>query len=136
MNGIEAAFCGRVGSDPERKMVKGGTLALASFSVLVEAEADGDKPGQWVRISTFGDRADEVVPALKKGDRCYVEGRLKLDVWSKEGEQKFGLNLTAWTVQPMGKIGRQKPRNSGNGANRALTKPTEAHADLNDDLPW
>jgi single-strand DNA-binding protein len=110
MNGIEAAFCGRVGSDPERKMVKGGTLALASFSVLVESEAESDKPGQWVRVSTFGDRADEVVRMLRKGDRAYLEGRLKLDTWQKDGEQKFGLNLTAWTIQPMGKIGHQRPR--------------------------
>lgn len=137
MNGIECAFVARLGADPERRMVKNGSLALCSFSAVVDEGEDRDRAGQWLRVSTFGDKADEIAPTLKKGDRCYVEGRLKLDTWTKDGAQKFGLSVTAWTVQPMGKIGRQRPRKPGNGAHRPVTKAAEAPvAGLNDPLPW
>ena len=36
MNGIEAAFIGRLGKDASFKLVRDGSLALVKFSVAVE----------------------------------------------------------------------------------------------------
>jgi single-stranded DNA-binding protein len=46
---------------------------------------------------------------VKKGAAVYVEGRLKLDRWTKaDGTPMVGLSLSAWTVQPMGQLGERR----------------------------
>ena len=46
-----------------------------------------------------------------KGTRVYLEGRLRLEQWTgQDGVLRSTLKLTAWAVQPMGQIGRQRPR--------------------------
>lgn len=52
-----------------------------------------------------------VAPRLTKGAELYREARLSLGNWTgRDGEPKAGLNLPAWVVQPMGQIGRRKPK--------------------------
>jgi single-strand DNA-binding protein len=103
MNGIESAFIARVGSEPELKTSSTGR-PWAVFSVAV---GSGDDT-QWVRVAAFGDRAQELVKELRKGDRVYVEGRLTMRSWQKDGETQVGLNVAAWRVEKLGQIGRNK----------------------------
>lgn len=113
---IETAFIGRLGSDPTLRHVKDGTLALLSFTAAV---GDDDEV-QWVRVAAFGDQAESLEGKLAKGGKIYVEGKLKLDTFTdKQGEQRSMLNVTAWTLQPLGNIGRRKPK-------RSTTKPAAA----------
>jgi len=64
-----------------------------------------------VRVAFFGDTVGTAAPRLTKGTQIYCEGRLSLGTWTgRDGEAKSGLNLTAWEVQPMGQIGRRKPK--------------------------
>jgi single-stranded DNA-binding protein len=59
----------------------------------------------------FGDAVGPIAPRLTKGAEVYCEGRLSLGTWTgRDGEAKVGLNLAAWAVQPMGQIGRRKPK--------------------------
>jgi len=124
---IECAFSGRLGRDPEHRRVKGGELPMLSFALAVETKA-GD---QWVRVALFGDRADELAAGLKKGDRAYVEGRLTLETWNAaDGSTKSGLSVVATLVQPLRKIGRQRPRparDNGNGNRRPAGGLPEQH---------
>jgi single-stranded DNA-binding protein len=53
-----------------------------------------------------------------KGDQVYVEGRVRLDVWHGPDGDRPSLIVSAWTVQPLGKIGRRAPR-----------RPRQARAD-------
>jgi hypothetical protein len=46
--------------------------------------------------------------SASKGAEVYCEGRLTLRTWS--GRDGAGLHLAAWEVQPMGQIGRRKPK--------------------------
>ena len=56
----------------------------------------------------FGDKANSL--AMAKGDRCYVEGRLKLESWQgKDGQERQGLKVSAWRVERLGEIGKNKP---------------------------
>jgi single-stranded DNA-binding protein len=61
-----------------------------------------------LQIAVFGDKANSL--ALAKGDRCYVEGRLKLESWQgKDGQERQGLKVSAWRVERLGEIGKNKP---------------------------
>jgi single-stranded DNA-binding protein len=63
-----------------------------------------------VRAALFGD-ALGIAPRLTKGTEVYCEGRLNLRTGTgRAGDARTGLNLAAWEVQPMGQIGRRKPK--------------------------
>jgi single-strand DNA-binding protein len=110
MDGLHVAFVGRIGQDPERRFTARGAEIL-QFSVLPADSRAADTP-EWVKCSVFVDKLDEhAVDKLTKGAEVYVEGRLKLGRWtSQDGAPRSSLNVNAWTVQPMGQIGRRLPQ--------------------------
>jgi single-strand DNA-binding protein len=110
---IEACFTARLGRDAELKMVKGGSLAMCSFTAAVEdSQAADDAPATWVRVVTFGERAEELAPRLVKGVKAYVEGRLEVSLWTPEDGRtpRININVTASTIQPLGQIAKRRPR--------------------------
>src|SRR5262245_58334659 len=111
MNGsIEVALTGRLGTEPELKTSQAGK-PWAAFNVGV---GDGDNI-QWVRIAVFGERAQELSAILRKGDRVYVEGAIRLNEWTgKDGEKHAGLSVAAWKCEKLVQIGRNKPPKAKN----------------------
>jgi single-strand DNA-binding protein len=107
MNGnIEAAFIGRVGSDPELRTSQAGK----PWMKLIVAVGSDDAT-QWVKVVAFGARAEALAGTLLKGDRAYVEGTIRLETWTdKEGKARSGLSLSAWKVEKLAQIGRNKPK--------------------------
>src|SRR5262245_38198979 len=102
---IEVALQGRVGTHPELRTSQSGK-PFCKFNVAV---GEGDSV-QWVQVACFADKAEEVAATLRKGDRCYCEGTLKLQQWTdREGQQRAGLSVAAWRVQAIGQIGQRKP---------------------------
>jgi single-strand DNA-binding protein len=127
MFGIETAFTGRLGRDPDLKMVKGGTMPMVTLAVAVDEappKEGQDAKSTWVNTKLFGDKAQAAADTLVKGDRVYCEGRLSLDEWTAgDGTQRHGLSCLASVAQPLGKIGNRRPRQSNgtrrsNGANQ------------------
>jgi single-strand DNA-binding protein len=117
MTGVEAACTGRLGRDAELRHVKGGELPMASFSAVVDQQHQGeDNPAVWVRCVVFGDQAEELAPRLVNGVRVYVEGRLSCSLWEPgDGRQaRVNIEVVANVVQPLGQIGRQRPRQTRN----------------------
>jgi single-strand DNA-binding protein len=116
MNGITAAFTGRVGKDPELRYTMSGKRML-SFSVAVDENSrqTEERPDAvettWVKITAWEETAErlEQEGRVKKGAAVYCEGRLKLSKWmTAQGEHRSGLELSAWTVQPMGQLGERR----------------------------
>src|SRR5262245_22506447 len=106
ISGIEACFIARVGSDVDVRTSQAGKL-WASFRACVGDGKDAEAQ-QWVQIAVFGDKANSL--AIAKGDRVYVEGRLKLESWTgKDGVERQGLKVAAWKVERLGEIGKNKP---------------------------
>lgn len=105
MKSIECALQGTLGRDPTRRTAASGR-EWVSFSVAVGEDPDV----QWVEVACFGPMAD-AAGGLVKGDRCYVEGRIKLRAWqNNDGSTRTTLSVAASLVQPMGKIGQQRPK--------------------------
>lgn len=117
MDGLQAAFVGRVvGQGAELKWTSNGT-PLVNVSVLVQDSKAGDGEAQFVRVGHFGDDAEDLAQQLTKGVEVYVEGRLKLNTWqATDGTPRSGLNVTAWRLEPVGQIGRRAPQQRREGA--------------------
>ena len=105
---IECAFTGRVGQEPRLRTSKAGKPWLA-LSVAVGSGDDA----QWLQVAVFGEAASELASHLTKGDRVYVEGRLRLNRWTRDGREHAGLSVAATAVHPLGKIGRKRSGNAG-----------------------
>jgi single-stranded DNA-binding protein len=129
---IECAFTGICGREPTRRTSERTGRDWASFSVAVGEEPDT----QWLDVACFGPMVDTAV-ALVKGDRLYVEGRISLRSWqNNDGTSRTMLSVAANLVQPMGKIGQQRPKRTR--AKPPADKPkTDYHAPLpfDDELP-
>ena len=108
MNGIAAALQGRI-TEPELRFTSGGQAVLQFSVVAFDGKAAAGAEPEWVKVSVWGERAEELAPSLKKGTECYIEGRLRLNTWQSNGEQRSGLALAAWTCQPMGQVGKKAP---------------------------
>lgn len=107
MNAIEAAFQGRIAKAPTLRTSQSSGKPWAMFSVAIGNEDHADHV-QWVNVVVFGADA-EAASTLAKGTLVYVEGKLRLETWEKDGQPRSGLKVTASRVQPMGQIGQRKP---------------------------
>lgn len=111
----EITIKGNLGSDPELKFVKGarGDLALATFSLAYTPRSkqgndwvDGET--MWFRVTQFGEKAETLIDALRKGDTVLVVGALKQSVFKgKDGSDKISLEINATDI---GIVPRAKKR--------------------------
>jgi single-strand DNA-binding protein len=96
---------------------------------------------QWVQIAVFGETAEQLAGCLSKADRVYVEGRLQLNRWQKDGQERSGLSVAAWKAEKLGAIGRNKPardRDAGDAEaprKNSARQPT-AQEPFDDSLPF
>jgi single-stranded DNA-binding protein len=65
---------------------------------------------QWVQVVVFG-KAVERAAELKKIDRCYIEGSIKLDSWrGNDGVERHGLSAAGFRCEPTHRIGRNRKK--------------------------
>ncbi len=104
---------GNAGSDPELKFVK-DNLAIATVSIAhtPRTQKDGrwqDGETMWVRVVQFGEKAEALVDAVKKGDSVIVTGALKLATYKgRDGQEKSGLEINATSVSVMARPSKRK----------------------------
>ncbi len=61
-------------------------------------------------VAVFEEKA-RALAGLTKGSEVYIEGRLTMSTWEgKDGQQRTGLSVAAWQAQPLGQIGRRRPK--------------------------
>ena len=133
MNRLHTAFSGRIGGGPEQRYTR-TCKGMLVFSVAVDenttATEDRAAPEtQWVRVTCWDQRAEELADVLKKGMSVYCEGRLRLSTWTaQDGSERHGLNVSAWTVQPRaGRRGLRRALEQSGETRRALSRCRPAH---------
>ena len=81
---------GTLGRDPEMRYLPNGN-AVCSMSLATDEGYKDRNTGQqvdkteWHRIEAFGRLAEIMGEYLKKGAKCYVEGKLRTDEYEKDG---------------------------------------------------
>ena len=138
MGGVnKVILLGHVGKDPDIRHLEGG-VTVASFSLATNEsfrdKNSGEKREQteWHNIVTWRNLAESVEKSeLKKGDRVYLEGKIRTRQWQdKEGNKRLTVEIVADTFTI---INRKRDRVGEEGA------PTEAPAateSAGTDLPF
>jgi single-strand DNA-binding protein len=85
---------GNVGKDPEMRFTPNG-VPVASFSLAtsrVYNVPDGERKQEteWFTVTTWRKQAESCNQFLTKGQRVYVEGRLRSRTWEgQDGQKRF-----------------------------------------------
>lgn len=100
MKGLnEVNLIGRLGQDPEHKVLDSGTN-VCNFTVAT-GDKYKNKQGEWVEstewhnIVIWGKLAEIAVQYLKKGSQVFLKGSLKTDMVEKEGVKKYFTKIVA-----------------------------------------
>ena len=96
---------GNLTRDPELTDTASGT-AMCRFGLAVNRKyKQGDEWKEdvcFVDITTWGNLADNCSKYIRKGSPVFVEGRLNLGTWEKDGEKRSKLDVVAIIVQFLG----------------------------------
>lgn len=106
---------GNLTRDVELKYT-GSQLAVTELGLAVN-DRRKNAQGEWVEEVTFvditlwGRTAEVAAEYLSKGSPVFIEGRLKLDSWEKDGKKNYKLRVVGERMQMIG--GRGGPGGGG-----------------------
>jgi single-strand DNA-binding protein len=106
MNLNKTQIAGRLTRDPETRYTNSG-LAIADISLAVSRffrtdDGQTKEETDFLDVTAFGKTAEIVQKHLHKGSPIYVEGRLKLEQWEKDGQKRSKLKVIAEQMQFVG----------------------------------
>jgi single-strand DNA-binding protein len=139
MGGVnKVILLGHVGKDPDIRHLEGG-VTVASFSLATNEsfrdKNSGEKREQteWHNIVMWRNLAESVEKSeLKKGDRVYLEGKIRTRQWQdKEGNKRLTVEIVADTFTI---INRKRDRAGEDGA--PAEAPAVATESAGTDLPF
>lgn len=114
---LNALITGTLATDPKTGTSKSGT-EWANCVVRVPCGKDretGDQESAFVQIAAFGSEAGKLA-RLTKGDSVSATGALKPTTYTKDGQERHGLSLTAQSI--LTAYGIAKKRGDESKANR------------------
>jgi single-stranded DNA-binding protein len=128
---IECAFHGFCSADAEVRTSQAGKRW-----VRLRVGVGKDDSLQWLSVAVFG-KAAEKAAELKKSDRCYIEGTIKLDTWrGNDGVERHGLSVAAFRCEPTHRIRRNRPDQKQKERDFGLAAPAVAGgAAFDDEIP-
>jgi single-stranded DNA-binding protein len=123
---IEVAFFGFLAGDAERRTSQAGKAW-----VRLRVGVGKDDSLQWVSVAVFG-KAAAAAGAMKKADRVYIEGTIKLDTWrGNDGVDRHGLGVAAFKCEQTHRIGRKRERSETAAADGIASNNT-----FDDEVPF
>lgn len=94
---------GNITRDIELKHLQSG-MTVTEITIAVN-DRRKDQSGNWIEETTFvdvtlwGRQAEVAAEYLGKGSPIFVEGRLKLDTWEKDGKKNYKLRVVGEKIQ-------------------------------------
>ena len=105
---------GRLGRDPETRSTPTGKK-VCHFSLAVNrhwrsAEGEAKEATDWFNVEAWGRLGEVCQEYLGKGSLIYIEGRLQVDQYEKEGEKRTASKVVAQMMQMLDrKPGEEEP---------------------------
>jgi single-stranded DNA-binding protein len=127
---IDVAFFGFLASDADSRISQAGKPW-----VRLRVGVGRDEAVQWLNVAVFGEAA-KAAAELKKRDRIYCEGTLKLDTWTgQDGAERHGLSVASFKCEATHRIGRNRPKRERDG-NHDDSPPHADEPPLHDSIPF
>jgi single-strand DNA-binding protein len=129
---IDCAFYGFLAADAESRTSQAGKPW-----VRMRVGVGKDDAVQWVSVAVFG-RAAEHAADLKKGDRIYIEGSIKLDSWrGNDGIERHGLSVAAFKCERTHNIGRNRAKKDKEPVEQTTQEQATAGGpEFDDNIPF
>lgn len=91
---------GNVGSDPEMRFTPNGkpvtSFPLATNRFYTTSDGERKRETEWFDVVTWDRQAESCNQFLTKGQRVYVEGRLRTRTWDgQDGQKRFRVEINA-----------------------------------------
>lgn len=143
----KAMIIGNLGANPE-KLGKGEVcvvnLAVATSEKWKEKNSGEVKEEtQWHRVTLFGRVAEVALQYLKKGDKVYIEGKIKTDKYEdKEGITRYTTKIIGREMKMLSSKGqsgddsKQKSGYNGPEYQKAKDGDKKPCTDFDDDIPF
>lgn len=94
-----AVVLGNLGKNPEVKYTTGGKavtqISVATNERFKNKKGEWEDHAEWHTVVIWEKLAEIAGEYLKKGDKVYIEGRLKTSSWEKDGETKYRTDIIA-----------------------------------------
>lgn len=135
----QLSISGRLGRDPELKTANNGTQ-ICNFSVAVDDGFGDKKKTYWINCVSFKKTAENISKFFKKGDMIWVNGKLTIDEWEKDGQKKSAAKMIAFEFEFFSSKndGQSQPTNNQQSSQQS-SQPNQAQqqaADFGDDIPF
>jgi single-strand DNA-binding protein len=130
----KVVLVGHLGGDPETRFTPSGT-AVANFNLATnqtwrDANGELQDKTEWHRCVMFGKSAEMSGELLKKGQLCYLEGKLQTRNWEdKDGVKRYTTEVICDIFTMLG-------RRIDNQNEQGQAAPVNADGDDEDDLPF
>ena len=94
---------GRLTRDPEKRSTPAGLVVVElGISVNRRFKSNNGEDREevcFVDVTVWGKTAEACADNLRKGSSVFIEGRLKLDQWEKDGQKRSRMTVVADGVQ-------------------------------------
>lgn len=148
MSGVnKVILIGNLGADPEVRHLESGT-AVANFNIATterytDRQGNRQEQTEWHRIELWEGLARIAEQYLKKGNKVYIEGKLRTDQWTDQnGQTRYTTKVRAQTMQmldtrpeggaPMGGGGYSQPQGQPQQAPANMAPPAQSSGPAND----
>lgn len=101
------AFTGRLTKDASIRTLASGKKVLTA-DVAVNTGFGEYRKALYIKVQQWGDRAEKLIPYLKKGQFIGGTGELSRNEWGDEGNKKVDFIVDVLSIQLLG----SKPQNS------------------------
>ena len=118
---------GNLTRDPEVRTFASGT-AVCNFGMAInrnftDREGNRREETTFVDVESFGKQAETISRYMKKGSGIFIEGRLKLDQWEKDGAKRSKLRITLENFQFVGSGEGASGSGNGGQSNNPISNP-------------
>jgi single-strand DNA-binding protein len=138
---LKVLILGNLTADPEEKKFQNGT-SIANFTVATnrkykDQEGKPHEEAEFTRCVAYGKTAETIIKYFRKGNKIYVEGRLKTTVSENPaGEKRYFTNVVVGNFEFVeSKKSVQQSQKAPMQEQKVITGQ-ESSDDLPDDLPF
>lgn len=140
----QAQIIGNLGKDPETKSFDGGSqvtnITVASSEKYKNRSGETVEETEWHNVQMWGKLSEIASRYLKKGDKVFIQGKLKTRSWEDQSGQKKYITEIRADMLKMLSLKRDSQRTPVSGAQSTPASSSPQQPMFNDpdddDLPF